>query len=597
MNPKNTRIWLAVAAVLFAFIFFFHRHAHKGPAGPVKPLPDLRAASVTALLVRLQGQPQIHAVFTNQAWQITEPTADLGNARSIQSLIEALEKLTAATQIPASELIGHTNEEYGFEPEQISLSLQQGGQKLPQIRFGRKTNPGDQIFVQVAGDGSIYVIDAAVLNLIPRTVNAWREPTVINLNTLPFDHVGVTNTSASFLLERETNRVWRMVSPVPSRADNARIHEGLTKLHSLRIGEFVPDSPKPDLDAIGLAAPELAVGFYRGTNSAALLLFGKTNSTGQVFARRADRNAIFTVPSEALALWRHAAVNDFRDRHLLTLPTGISAIEVKGEDLFRLERQTNVAWRIMPQNLPADARLAADLLSNLTNMLIADFKDVVSDPFLPEYGLATPLRQFRIFGPSYWVGATNPLLANLCFGTNKGKVYARRPDEGPFPPPAVYTINADDFARLPSVSWQMRDRRLWAIATNAITGVTIRHAGKTRQLIRRGAYKWSLGPNSVGDINELALEETVRDLAEVEAVVWAGRGKQNRARFGFADDGHQITLDLTGGDKATVEFGGQAPSGLPYAGVTLDGDFWVLEFPPSLYRHVLAYLTIPQGIK
>src|ERR1043166_6141477 len=319
MNPKTTRIWIAIAALLFAFIFFYQRRAQKGPTGPIKPLPDLRAASVTAVLVRLQGQPQLHAVLTNQAWQIIEPVTDVGNGRAIQRLIEALEQVTAATQIPTFELIGHTNEESGFEPEQISLSLQQGQQKLPQIRFGRKTNPGDQIFVQVAGNQTIFVVDAAVLEFIPRSVNAWREPTVINLNTLPFDHVGVTNATASFLMERETNRIWRMVSPVPSRADTARVHEGLTKLHSLRIGEFVPDSPKPELETIGLATPELAVGFFQGTNNAALLLFGKTNANGQVYARRAGRNAIFTVPTEALALWQHAAANDFRERHSWTL--------------------------------------------------------------------------------------------------------------------------------------------------------------------------------------------------------------------------------------------------------------------------------------
>jgi hypothetical protein len=594
MNPKTTRIWIAIAALLFAFIFFYQRRAQKGPTGPIKPLPDLRAASVTAVLVRLQGQPQLHAVLTNQAWQIIEPVTDVGNGRAIQRLIEALEQVTAATQIPTFELIGHTNEEYGFEPEQISLSLQQGQQKLPQIRFGRKTNPGDQIFVQVAGNQTIFVVDAAVLEFIPRSVNAWREPTVINLNTLPFDHVGVTNATASFLMERETNRIWRMVSPVPSRADTARVHEGLTKLHSLRIGEFVPDSPKPELETIGLATPELAVGFFQGTNNAALLLFGKTNANGQVYARRAGRNAIFTVPTEALALWQHAAVNDFRDRHLLTLPTGITAIEIKGDDLFRLERQTNGAWRVAPQNFPADTGLVADLLSNLTNMPIADFKDVVSDLRLPTFGLGTPMRQFRVFGPAYWVGATNPLLAHLSFGTNGGSVYARRSDEGLFPP--VYTVSTNDFARLPSVSWQMRERRLWTITTNELAGVTIRHLGKTRQLIRRDAYKWSLGPNSVGDINPLAIEETIRDLAEVAAVAWAGHGPQNRARCGFSDDGHQITIELKDGGKATVEFGGQAPSGLQYAGVNLDGDLWVFEFPASLYRHVIAYLTIPQTV-
>src|SRR5258706_15546563 len=115
-------------------------------------------------------------------------------------------------------------------------------------------------------------------------------------------------------------------------------------------------------------------------------------------------------------------------------------------------------------------------------------------------------------------------------------------------------------------------------------------------MTRRDVYKWSVAPGSLGEINPLALEEIVRGLAEVEAVAWVARGKQNRARFGLAEDGHQISIELKSGGKASVEFGGETPSGLKYSAVTLDGDLWIFEFPPALYQQVLGYLTIPPGV-
>ena len=40
MNAKNTWLWMLAAAALFAFIFFFERHAKKPQYGPRKILSD-----------------------------------------------------------------------------------------------------------------------------------------------------------------------------------------------------------------------------------------------------------------------------------------------------------------------------------------------------------------------------------------------------------------------------------------------------------------------------------------------------------------------------------------------------------------------------
>jgi hypothetical protein len=79
----------------------------------------------------------------------------------------------------------------------------------------------------------------------------------------------------------------------------------------------------------------------------------------------------------------------------------------------------------------------------------------------------------------------------------------------------------------------------------------------------------------------------------LEAVAWAGRGASQRASHGFTNDGHQVTLELKSGEKVSVEFGGQGPTGLQYAGANLDGDFWIFALDSKLYRDVVLYLSVP----
>ena len=83
-------------------------------------------------------------------------------------------------------------------------------------------------------------------------------------------------------------------------------------------------------------------------------------------------------------------------------------------------------------------------------------------------------------------------------------------------------------------------------------------------------------------------------LGELRAAVWVARGDENRARLGFTDSGHKITVELKNGEKPQVldlEFGGLAPSLFHYALATLDGQPWIFEFPVPLFYDVLRYLS------
>jgi len=594
MNSRNTWRWLIVAAALFGFILFQQRYLRKTGGGPVKVLPGLKAAEVTKVQVRPAAQLEIRAERTNGTWQLTEPLVSPAQAASIEKLLGELETLTPAPYITARALRNrpNTDEEYGFAAPQASIIIEQPGYAT-RLRVGVKTTPGDQVFLQVVGTEGIYVVNADFLNYLPRTVNDWRDTAFINLSGLAFDRLAVTNGTKMFELRREgTNKLWHMVYPLQARGNNPQIEQSLQALQSVRVRQFVSDDPKADLETFGLQPPELEVALGRGTNTVARLQFGKspTNDTRLVYARRLGLNGIVAVRKDLLAPW-YAQVNDFRDPFLVTWTTPVAVIDVRGQDSFSLQ-QTNDAWRVLPQDYPADAGLVKDLVSALRGLQIAEFtKDVAIAPELPAYGLASPARQYilRSATTNSPAGPTNPIVVEVAFGTNQAdKVFARRADES-----CVYAVKFADFQRLPAASWEMRERRIWTLSTNDVAGATIRQQGRVRQIIRNGPHDWSLAPGSQGVINVLGVEETVSGLCQLAAVAWVACGNQEWTRYGFTDNSDRVTLDLRDGRKVSVDFSDRASANLPYAAVTQGGQPWVFQFPTWLYDYVVRFLAVP----
>jgi uncharacterized protein DUF4340 len=606
MNTKNTWTMVALAAGLFAFIFFYERHAFKKENPTNKVLPYLNAASITSVQVRPADQKEIRADRTNGNWQLTKPVVYPAQTASIENLLEALGKLTFQARITAQELRNRskTDAEFGFDTAQSSLTLQQGDARPQQILIGERTALRDQVFLRVVGDEAIYLVDVNLLKLFPRQANDWRDTTFISLKGLAFDRLTVTSDTRFFELQREaTNKVWRMTQPMKARADNPKIEDLLQKLQNLHAGKFVTDDPYADLASFGLQPVELELVVAQGTNNLLSLQFGKnsTNDASLIYARRRDQNSVVLVPKDPLNPWR-AQYTDFRDRFLVALPAGtVDTVEARGDAGFTLQWQTNDMWQVIaPENSPADAGLVRELMAGLTGLQITEFtKDVVTELDFTNYGLAAPARQYilKTGDNNSPAATTNAVIAQLDFGAVRdNKIFVRRADEN-----SVYAVKVADYQRLPSAGWQLRDRRIWSFTTNEVNRVTIRENGQVRQLLRNGANQWSLAPGSQGiidDVTMYAIEETIYRLGNLVAAYWVDRGDQNRERYGFSEKSLQIAIEVKKGDKPqtlSVEFGGDAPSRFPYAAVTLDGQRWTFEFPWLLYQQILRCLTIPSA--
>jgi hypothetical protein len=611
MSFKKTALWLFVAAGLFAFIRFYHLHRKIPAEAPSKVLPELSPEDVTSILVRPSGpvQLQIRADRTNGVWELRQPLIYPAQPERVQKLLAFLEQLKPAPYLSGSEMRTHANadEEFGFANPQATIVIEQGPYH-PRLRVGALTPPGDQVYVQVEGDLGAYVVDAGLLRYLPHSADDWRDTSLVKLETLVFDKIGVTNnakgdpahpglpaSSSTFVLQQEpTNHLWRMVWPLDARANNTRIDEALTKFQKLRVRKFVSDAPKPDLESFGLAPAELELGFTLGTNNLGSFQFGRspTNDASEVYARKAGQSTVVTVSKDLLLNWC-GVLNDFRDPHLLSLPNPPESLEfVNGTDHSSIQRQADGSWRIAPEDLPADERLVADTLATLTNTEIAKFvNDIVNPADLPQYGLAPPLyRVLTKISPGSPGADTNATGSELDFGQGTNltdKVFARRTDES-----FVYGISSNDFAKLPTGAWKLRDRTLCRFSVADVSGLTLRDHGKICQMIHKAPLSWTFAPGSQGIINDGAVEETIRGVVQAKAILWVGRGAQDRAGYGFIPEGPRLSLELKDGGRFDLEFGREAPLGNIYASVVLEGQPWILEFPGLLFRDIALYLPL-----
>lgn len=593
MNSKNTILLLTVAALLLGFIVIYEKYV-AGPArAPQFVLPGFNPQSVTAVLVRNAGKPELLAEHTNDTWSLVKPLPYPGRAENIQALLTALARLQPDRFLSAGDLKDQPEAEaaFGFENPLATLILSSGKDRR-QVLIGARTAPGDQVFVEVAGSPGVHLVSSDFLKSVPQDAAAWRDPALLDWRRFEFDRVLVSNGPRTMELQRNpTNHNWRLVR-LQARADNNHVNELLQNLQALEVTGFVTDDPRADLDAYGLQTPTLNLTFALGTNTTAELQFGKspTNDTKLVYARRAGSDTVVTVPASELTPWQ-AQVADFRDRHLVSFQSVPASIEVHGKDQFTLTHETNNLWRVMPQNFIADTNTMEDFLKTLTQMEVAQFvMDAVIESSLTNFGLDRPESEY-VFHPAS--RATNDAVVDLTFGAeHESTVYARRADEY-----SVYAVKREDFERLPGASWELRDRRIWHFSENDVARVDIEENGQLREVVRNGTNSWSIAPGFVGVIkNVFGLEETVHRVGDLSAAYWTARGPFDRAAYGFTNPVHRLTFELKDGTMRKVEFGGLAPSQFPYATVTLDGEPWLFEFPWTTYQLIENYLgdNIPE---
>jgi hypothetical protein len=599
MNWKNTWTLVALAAGLFAFIFFIERRIPSiGAIEPVQPLfAQFRPTAATSFQLRRGGEVNFALEQTNDGWRFTKPFAYPAANFAVHTFLETLERVVPATHISPREILSRkqTVADFGFAEPPIVITLQRGDELPKQLRFGARTPAGDQVYVEVDGQPGLSVINADLLDKIPRSPHDWRTTALFHLGDEKAERVEISHGATFYALQLDaTNKLWRLDRP-RHRADQFQVRQLLDKIQLALVTEFVADPPRADDEAFGLQTPEFEIMLASGELKRKVQ-FGRspTNNPGLVYARLLSHSNVVLVSRGILdALATPPA--QLRERLIIPFtPELVDVIEVEAEENFTVRKEAG-GWKA--GDLQADPAFVFWWLSQMAQVEATNFvRDIVTD-FTP-YGLAPGQRQYRLFtAVTNGASVTNIRVAEIAFGigTNgTGGVFARRKDED-----SVYAVRYLDFSHMPVAAWQFREHRIWNFTTNQVARMAVRQGNDVREVIRQPDNKWlgTKGWAAGADPNPFAMEETARGLGDLSAIMWMAHGDSARTQFGFPPNPPQLTVELRGEKPQTlvIEFGGQSPWLLPYALATIDGQPTVFEFPWPLYADLQRYfgLAVP----
>src|SRR5256885_3663246 len=187
MNSKGTFYLTVLALGVFAYIFFFERHAlDTEQRAQLKLFPDFDAGKVASVEI-LRSNSVIRVERTNDQWQLTRPIIYPAQSTVIENWLGLFHSLNRHLYISAEDLLAHPGglAAFGLEEPQAIVIIQEG-QKKPQLRIGAKTQVGEMLYLQQVGSDGVFVTESAVLDRMPPPATATSDPVVLHLSGLEF---------------------------------------------------------------------------------------------------------------------------------------------------------------------------------------------------------------------------------------------------------------------------------------------------------------------------------------------------------------------------------------------------------------------------
>ena len=588
MNPRVTWFLLLVALGLGGYLYVAERRPGISVTGAdgtqVRFLP-VAAEQVTAVeLFRSNGI--VRAERTDKEWMLRLPVAYAAQGQAVDALLNALAKMRPRSWIPGAQLGAAGSETwkaFGLDDSAATLKLEtKSGPVI--FKFGATAPLGLQFYFQPVGSDGVFTADNALLDLLPASADDWRNRSLVNLRGVDFDRVELRGKTAFEAVRDRTNGVWRLIKPLVARADSDRLNKLLQTLASVRVAQFVTDSPLANPDAYGLQTVDSEVIIGNGTNQLARLQFGSspTNQPGALYVRRMAQTNIVLVPA-ATAVVLRGPLSSFRDHRLLPPLADSTRVEFTVGEEHTVVEQSGTNWLVTsPAKFPARNDQMERLFALLAAITITDFpNDVVAD-YAP-FGLAKPVRTY-----TFTRGTNAPLQFQFGARADAEHVFVRRLDE-----PGVYVVRLTDLLQLPESPEQIRDFRF---GSSNVVSIAIRQKGNARTLSRGAGGQWAITAGNPGDPFTPAIEETLRRLGDLESVPYAVR---NEAMFtqlkSYAELGHEVTLTFAPGSPLrTLRLRFAADLGaVAVALANFDDDPLPLriELPGKLFQDILHYFS------
>ncbi len=171
MQYKATFVLLIIFIGVGAYLFFASRGGPDDQSIIAKNerILDLSAKRITQIGITEGGNPKLLLEKSDGQWRLLQPVQTKAQKESVEQLIAALLDLRRVGLIDRQE--AERSRTVTTDPAFI-VTLQAGDTTT--LAIGQKSPAGDVTYAQINGRGKIFVIPAAIHNILARPVDDYR---------------------------------------------------------------------------------------------------------------------------------------------------------------------------------------------------------------------------------------------------------------------------------------------------------------------------------------------------------------------------------------------------------------------------------------
>lgn len=379
MNLRLTAILAAIAALLGLAVAFWGRDDDLTRSRYEQARRAFRfdAPRIERLLIQTDDL-DLECQRQQDHWRLIRPVEARADAVAIERLLGGLHDLSRGDIILPPRHSPDPYGPYGLNAPRIRLALVEGA-ATNQILIGRRTPLGDGVYVRQAEQAAIARLHADLLGLLPTSVEAMRDRSLLNAEAAAIDRLDIRSSTGFIQLARDGDGTWRMFQPVTARVDSTAIGALIENLLAGHIVQFVQDGVSDlapyGLDNHGAITVVLSSDTHHGTQ---MLALGDPlpNAPTLVYARLQAEPSVYAVPAE-LRTTLDVRPDDLRDRRLPSLPPqAIQHVRIAdGEAGLEFTRDETGQWLMLaPVQTPADSDAVDALLQSWGDIRIAAFE-------------------------------------------------------------------------------------------------------------------------------------------------------------------------------------------------------------------------------
>ncbi len=307
MKTTNTIILLVVAlAVLGAVIYTKQqeKQTFQSAAIPEKSIPAITSGTLVRIVIDAPDQEQVILTNKDDKWYTNPEQQHEADTNAVNSALQVLEEPVKATVVS-------TNPD-SFSEYQVSdtsgtkVQVYQKGKAEPALSMivGKDGPSAFSTYVRL-GDAKEVLNAKASLSMAFKRPDGWRDKQIFNFSGPTATRIEETGTSATFTVVRTEDDKWMFEGEPGGEAESARVNSLANMLASLRANEFINPAQSQTTADFGLepARQTIALTYEDKSTSpsqltsATLLIGNESNTPGDWYAKRADKNDIFTIGS------------------------------------------------------------------------------------------------------------------------------------------------------------------------------------------------------------------------------------------------------------------------------------------------------------